>query len=147
MGYRTCLLRDCDVVIPPAQLASLAAANVEDFRWDDGLSTEQQLCVSLPLAALTRLVGIAVEEQTADKVEADLQRQDATLSIADFDFIEFLDERSVRANLGLAAKKGSWFKNITLGERIGREVLGPNLAACRGTMPDIIAVLDAWVRG
>ncbi|MGY2735592.1 ATP-dependent nuclease [Sphingomonas sp. UYP23] len=147
MGYATCLLRDCDVVLPADQLASLVALGVEDFHWDEGLSTEQQLCLSLPLDALPKLVAIAVDEQNMDKVEADLTKQDPELSVRDFDYIHFLNEPNVRASLGMAAKKGGWFKNITLGERVGREILGPDLATSTGTLPDIIAALDIWVRG
>ncbi|MGG2319891.1 hypothetical protein ACE401_26350, partial [Salmonella enterica] len=48
LGYRTALLRDCDKPFTTAQLGRLGKAGVLQFHWDEGLSTEQALCLSLP---------------------------------------------------------------------------------------------------
>jgi len=143
LGYRTALLRDCDKPFTPAQLGRLAAAGVMQFHWDEGLSTEQALCLSLPDDEIEKLVEVAIEECGKDRVNNDLRIQSATLNADMFStLIGFgLDERQ---HLGAAAKKGSWFKNVTLGERVGREVLAPALDRCTGTMPGIIDDLRTW---
>lgn len=143
LGYRTALLRDCDKPFTTIQLGKLATAGVMQFHWDEGLSTEQALCLSLPDDEIEKLVEVAVEECGKDKVNSDLRVQSAMLNADMFStLIGFgLDERR---HLGAAAKKGSWFKNVTLGERVGREVLAPALDRCTGTMPGIIDDLRTW---
>lgn len=143
LGYRTCLLRDSDVVFMPQQLAALAQAGVTEFFWDPGLSTEQQLCLSLPDQQIEQFVQLAVEEQGKDKVEADLRNRAAHLTIDHYNSplgISVVE----REFLGLAAKRGGWFKNITLGERVGREILAPSLASCSPSVTNVISALGNW---
>lgn len=143
LGYRTALLRDCDKPFTGAQLGRLGTAGVSQFHWDDGLSTEQALCLSLPDDEIEKLVEIAIEECGKDKVDGDLRSQSATLNSDAFgSLIGF--GTAEREYLGGAAKKGNWFKNVTLGERVGREVLAPALDLCSGTLPRIIGNLRAW---
>ncbi|WP_294216232.1 ATP-dependent endonuclease [uncultured Sphingomonas sp.] len=143
LGYRTALLRDCDKPFTAAQLGKLTTAGVTQFHWDEGLSTEQALCLSLPDDEIEKLVEMALEECGKDKVNSDLHVQSAALNADMFStLIGFgIDERM---HLGAAAKKGGWFKNVTLGERVGREVLAPALDRCTGTMPVIIGDLRVW---
>ncbi len=143
LGYRTALLRDCDKPFTTAQLGRLGTAGVTQFHWDEGLSTEQALCLSLPDDEIEKLVEIAVEECGKDKVDGDLRAQSTTLNSDAFGpFIGF--GSAEREYLGRAAKKGSWFKNVTLGERVGLEVLAPALDHCTGTLPGIIGGLRTW---
>lgn len=143
LGYRTALLRDCDKPFTTAQLGRLTTAGVTQFHWDEELSTEQALCLSLPDDEIEKLVEVAVEECGKDKIDSDLRTQCRTLNSDGFGpFVSFGPDE--RRYLGVAAKKGSWFKNVTLGERVGREVLAPALARCTGTMPVIIGDLRTW---
>jgi putative ATP-dependent endonuclease of OLD family len=143
LGYRTCLLRDSDIVFTPQQLGALAQAGVTEFFWDAGLSTEQQLCMSLPDQQIEQFVQLAVEEQGKDKVEADLRNRAAHLTVDHYSAGLGISVAE-REFLGLAAKKGGWFKNITLGERVGREILAPNLAACSPSVTNVINALGNW---
>ena len=144
IGYRTCLFRDCDVEFMSHQINAIAQAGITEFHWDQGLSTEQQLCLSLPAPWIETMVDLAVAEQGLEKVNGDLRNASPNLSKSNFDFLFELDE-ATRAHLGTAAKKGAWFKNITLGERVGREVLGPALEECQGTLRTTIQNLLNWV--
>ncbi len=143
LGYRTALLRDCDKPFTTDQLEALTAAGVTQFHWDAGLSTEQALCLSLPDGEIEKLVRIAIEENSKDKVNNHLRVQSATLDSDAFNTLIGFGTAE-RKHLGAAAKKGGWFKNVTLGERVGREILAPALDRCTGTVPVIIGDLRAW---
>ena len=143
LGFRTALLRDCDKPFTAEQLGSLATAGVSQFHWDEGLSTEEQLCWALPDDEIERLVEIAIEENGKNKVDGDLRNRSATLS-SDAYCASLSISDDEREHLGAAAKKGGWFKNVTLGERVGREVLAPALDSCSGKMPVILQNLRDW---
>jgi putative ATP-dependent endonuclease of OLD family len=143
LGYRTCLLRDSDFVFPQQQLDSLAQAGVTEFFWDPDLSTEQQLCLALPDEQIEQFVSLALEVQGRDKVQADLRNRDANLTPEHYSSMLGIS-LAERQCLGFAAKKGGWFKNNTLGERVGREILAPSLANCSPSLTNVINALYAW---
>ena len=57
----------------------------------------------------------------------------------------FLSGAAGLAALGVAATKGKWFKTVSYAETMGRDVVGPNLAASNGRLVETIDAVRAWI--
>lgn len=145
LGFRTGLWRDSDVVLTQDQLSGLAAAGVAQFAWDTPYSTEQQLFAALPDAAITEMLAIAADHCGQEAIIQHVANTDAKL---DLEMLRFLGyDASERDKLGRTAGRYKWFKTVDQGERVGREVLGPNLDRTGAPVPAIIAALRRWIAG
>lgn len=145
LGYRTALFRDGDISINADDLKSLKASKIQIIEWQAGHATENVLFASLPKDQIALLVELAVARCGEDAVNAHI----TAISKATFGLAEvranFDDE--MRPTLALASKKkgNSWFKDIEAGETIGREIVGPHIAACDASLKDALAGLRKWV--
>jgi len=146
LGYRTGLWRDSDVVLSVDQVSALGAAGVTEFHWAAPNSTEQQLFLALPDAAVDRMLQIAIDHYGDDAVAQHLANVEPG---CDLDLLRLVGtfDAAERAALGQAAGRYRWFKTVDQGERLGREVLGPHLDGAAHPVPAVIAALRAWIAG
>lgn len=143
LGYRTALFRDSDVVFTPEQHTAVNDAGVSQFAWQPGMSTEQALFDGLPDVALGPLVMIAVTHVGLDAVNQHAKAADPATE--KFDFLLDHWTPAMRTAFGKAAGKGRWFKMVDPGERVGREILGPHLAAAKPKLSEVIARIRGWI--
>lgn len=142
LGYRTCLFRDADVALTAGQTQLLTETGVIQFAWAAGQSTEQALFEALPDAVIATLLDIAAAHVGNDAVAAQIRNQgEEVLGSVEFGIYT----PDVRAALGRAAGKGKWFKMVEPAERVGREVVGPNLNASAASLLAIFSDLRSWI--
>jgi len=51
----------------------------------------------------------------------------------------------MREMIGIAAKSGEWFKRIDVAEKVGRNVVGPNLSRCTDGLLETLMALHSWI--
>jgi putative ATP-dependent endonuclease of OLD family len=113
--YQVCVFADADAddQFSPADKAELERLGVPVYVWDDKLSLEQRLFQDLPWASVLASVKLSQElayqahNQIRSKFNEDLDK----------DMGAWEDMPKLRAAIGLAAKKGEWFKDITRGDK------------------------------
>lgn len=144
LGYRTAILRDCDKVAPEADRNSAIAGGITIFEWSAGNATEDEVFLRVPAAAIGTLLDIATEWRSADAVDSNIR----WASNGGYGTQEcrgaFVD--AMRPVLAKAARKSghSLLKDVEPGERIGREVVGPNLNFC-GPLSVVLRSLFGWI--
>lgn len=144
LGYRTALWRDSDVEPNALQNQALGEAGVQQFHWAAGLSTEQQLFASLPDAAIDPLLQIAIDYLGQEALTQHLANVASTTELGFLGLGQAYDAFE-RARLAQAAGRYKWFKTVDQGERVGREVVGPNLAQAAEPLRSVVARLRAWI--
>ncbi len=144
LGYHTALLRDSDVDPTPEQLEKLSGGGVAQFNWASPLSTEGQLFAAMPDSAIDTMLQIAVDHMGEEAVAQHLRNVGAVSNLA-WLLIGATYDGTERTALATAAGKYKWFKTVDQGERLGREVLGPHLAATADPVPSVVAALGSWV--
>lgn len=143
LRYRTALFRDADVALTEEQTKALADAGVTEFAWAVGKSTEQAMFNALPDAALGPLIQIAIDHVGSDSVYQRVKAVDATVDNFDVQLENWTPK--VRDAFGRAAGSGKWYKMVDPAERVGREVLGPHLAAAQPELADVINAIRSWI--
>jgi hypothetical protein len=143
LGYRVAILRDSDQPAVPEE-AELVRQGGRVFHWEEGNHAEAQLAKDLPLDAMTALLSLAVREKGADAIRDHLRNAGVGSPYVAAICVSFPE--ALRAAVGKAAGKGSWFKNnMDCGEAIGRTVVGPNLGRCGGGLRSTLVDAFAWM--
>jgi putative ATP-dependent endonuclease of OLD family len=155
LGYQVGLLLDSDR--EPADtdiLRELHGLGVSLFRWETGHATEDHLFRDLPKEAVVRLIQAALVNQPEQSI---VDRINTKLPERRFSNIEDIkavaDNNDVRIALGELAKardrndpnERGWFKDISVAERIGRRLVGPNLGLIEGQFAETVAIIRTWV--
>lgn len=144
LGYRTLILRDNDKAPDPQQATDFAAAGGKVLGWRNSQALEQELFSSLSDAGVQKLLEQGAENLGDELVDAQIKTASSnTLDLAKCRAAATPQSRSA---LGKAAKsnKTPWFKTITDMELVGREIVGPDLAACEAGFRAIITELFRW---
>lgn len=143
LGYRTAILRDADKNPTTADLKEASDLGIEIFQWEPTLALENQLFKSVPQSCINSLLDMAVERCGTDAVEAHIQ----ALSHGKYSLKQCREEfkADMRPALGASAKKYNWYKDIDPAERIGRDIIGPNLAECEKPLRDVFEALSTWI--
>ncbi len=144
-GYRTALWHDSDKELDAGELLALHAAGVTRFFWDEPYTTEMQIFASIADGAVGPLVDLARDWNGEESVNAQIHARNADIDLAFDNPFGFTPEE--RAVLGGAATKGKWYKTVSYAETVGREVIGPHLAASGGRLSQTIGELRAWILG
>ncbi|HGM7284526.1 AAA family ATPase [Stenotrophomonas geniculata] len=116
LGYDVSVLADADAEdqFSMADAAALVKLGVSVHMWSDKLSLEERALQDLPWESVLislRLardeLGFAVYDQVRSKFQEAL----------DQDIAKWADGAKLRAVIGVAAKKGGWFKDTTRGDQ------------------------------
>ncbi|PKB13812.1 putative AbiEii toxin of type IV toxin-antitoxin system [Janthinobacterium sp. 64] len=161
-GYSTLAFLDSDVAIDDWDVDIAEAEGVEVHTWEGKLALEEALFTLLPDCAIDALITLAIELNSEDLVAGALEAVSSgtltlayVLSLVGGDAAYSDDERAI---LGKAAKlttkdtktapgRKGWFKSITKMERVGADVLGPNLADSDVKLKDVMQALFAHAHG
>ena len=141
-GYRTALWHDSDKELDAAELQQLQNAGVARFFWDEPNSTEMQMFGSIHDDGVLPLVELARDWNGTGSVNDQIEARRPGFDV-DMDLLGYSPDE--RAALGIAATKGKWFKTVSYAEMMGRDVVGPKLAASNGRLVETIAALRAWI--
>jgi len=139
LGYKTVLFGDSDRAINPTE-QELRAAGSEVMLWDGNMATEQRIAADVPLAALQALVDMGCEikgeQSCVDSCKTELAKLGVDGSaVTNTNIGEWqtngIDEPTLRAAIGNAAKTSGWFKNLNDGRRLAGVVAEalPQIAA------------------
>lgn len=150
LGYRVAVLRDDDKKPTASVEKAFTAAGNTVFAWRNDRALEDELFISLPDAAITKMLDYAIElygeELINDQIKSATQ---GTKTLASMQFEPFHEgfTGETRAILGKTArsKQASWFKSVSKMEHVAREIVGPELSATKEGFRAIITGLFAWV--
>ena len=145
LGFDTAILRDNDQIQPIAGESDYVAKGGKVFKWRNGYALEDELFRELPESAVHELVEIAVEivgEPTVNDQIKTASSNQLTLQDCRGPISSPHREALSRAAKG---RKGAWFKSVSDMEVVGREVVGPALAAA-GALAQNVESLRAWAR-
>jgi putative ATP-dependent endonuclease of OLD family len=145
LGYRVAVLRDDDAQPDAAEEAAFLANGGALFKWRDGCALEDELFRCLSDAAVTNLLGRAVELLDADLVDDHIRS--ASDGQHTYEACVFGLTPETRQTLGRAArsKKGSWFKSVSKMEEAARDIVFPNLATADAPFRNTIAAIEQWM--
>lgn len=104
---------DADDQFSPADIAELRALNIPVIVWNDKLSIEQRAFADLHWSKVQASLKLAGEELNCPAHDHVQSRYGEALSK---DVATWIDSEKLRTVIGLAAKKGSWFKDTTKGD-------------------------------
>lgn len=153
LGYEVCIFKDSDTEAEHvAHTAGVTALGISIFEWGDGHALESALFTHCPSNAVTPLMDIAADWKGADRISAAIEGyigNNWNLVLVRENFVDGL--RPYLAKLSQGPKKEnpnkkwpSWYKDIEPSERIGREVVGPNLHAFGAEFQTVIRSLMAF---
>lgn len=143
LGYRVAILRDCDKQASEDDRKAAVDADVEIFEWSAGNATEDEIFACAPDGTIPSLLQIACDWRSEDAADANIRwASDSAFGIKE---CREAFKPEMRPILGKAAqrKAHSLYKDVEPAERIGREVVGPNLDAC-GSLGETIQSVFEW---
>lgn len=116
LGYDVSVLADADAddQFSPADIAELEKLGVPVHVWSDKLSLEERAFQDLPWDSVLVSLKLAQDElgfPVHDQVRSRFQEA------LDQDIRKWVDSAKLRTAIGLAAKKGGWFKDTTRGDQ------------------------------
>lgn len=121
LGYKVAVFVDSDA---PKQFGDkdkdeLEKNGLDVVMWEGGVALEQRLFMDLPWPLLVKFLTYALEELAVDVIQNVSSKYDGQVPpiIGDWS-----DTHKYREAIGNAAKSSGWFKNIALGEELGRKV-------------------------
>lgn len=149
LQYGCALLLDSDKNPDDATiLPELTALGVSVVRWEKGKASEDVLFRDLGDAAVKKIVDILASEDDLQGIPDQLQNQFSD-SVRNWNELKRrCTEPAIRTHLAECAKKSGWLKkHMSVSERIGREVLGPNLSELKGENETCMTSLRVWIDG
>jgi ABC-type branched-subunit amino acid transport system ATPase component len=147
LGYRVIVVVDNDVAFDRAAVHAFADAGGRCITWQDGRSLEDELFLSLDANGVAMLLDRAIALNTRDKVAAQIQsfsENRASLAAIQAENLDAGIQAESRQLLGKIAHKKSWFKTQSIYEDVGREIVGPSLAAATENFRQQIVDLFTW---
>lgn len=150
LGYRVAVLRDDDKKPTASVEKAFTDAGNAVFSWREDRALEDELFISLPDAAVTRMLDYAIElygDTLVDNHIKSATQGAKTLASVQAEPIIAGFTIETRAMLGKAArgKQASWFKSVSKMEHIAREIVGPELPAAKEGFRAVITGLFAWI--
>lgn len=153
LGYRTALFADSDKPIQPTA-EDLSQAGTEVIMWEDGMATEQRIAADVPLGTLQDILAAASvikgEQSCIDSCRTELGKlgvdvAGATgIAIAEWQR-NGIEEESLRAAIGNAAKISGWFKNLNDGHELAQLVVAALPRISDTALRRQIRALEDWV--
>jgi hypothetical protein len=149
LQYRCAYWGDGDTEIEPSA-ETLRDNGVAVIRWDR-TNTEHRIMLDVPEPALDDLWAVAIDEKglesVRDQLAHQLRHEDGTRPDDLAGWKGLFPVADVRTALARAAAKGSWYKRMSAGERVG-EVLAHHASALRDTELGVkLALVEEWAYG
>ena len=148
LGFGAAVFRDDDKSPTGEVEHQFVDAGGAVLAWSEGRALEDELFVSLSTSACGALVNLANELIPGDHVDKNIESaSDGALRLDAV--LEEIRRGSLGATtrivLGLAAKRGVWFKSVGKMERVGREIVGPTLDESEESLKSVVGKLFEWV--
>lgn len=153
LGYRTALFGDSDKAINPSE-EEIRAAGAKVLLWDGKMATEQRIAADVPMLTLQALLEAASEIKSErsciDSCKTELTALGANAAavtgivISDWQQ-NGIDEPTLRAAIGKAAKASKWFKNLNDGERLAKLVVAALPGITDTPLGIKLRALEEWV--
>jgi hypothetical protein len=150
LGYDVCLLLDSDVEPPTDLVDAVKGKGGTVFIWPDTCSTEERIFLDVPWETVIALVKFAEECVGFDNVMDiinNICKAKNLPPIADLALPVSLDTSEFRRDIGKAAKKRSWYKDISRGEGLAEIVAGCLANIAGKPLATTISSLRQWVDG
>lgn len=155
LGYETSLFRDADVPLGENVSKELEEAGVELIEWPDQMSTEQRLFSDVSATGVQALLEIAYDAHGQQRVLEALAKSMGKAQLPSSLFAEWYatqaEEIKVRAaiadtamNQQVRKDRTGWFKNITLGDKIGRVAMTEISSGPVSPLTQTIDRIEAW---
>jgi putative ATP-dependent endonuclease of the OLD family len=150
LGYQVIAFFDGDKPWDPAKLAAFHKAGGGYCTWEEGQALEDAIFLHLDDGGIDALIGKAIEFE-GEQLIADHIRSysNGQSTLFDIQVAALADGHShqVRTLLGMAARKGKWFKTVTRYEAIGHDIVAPRLAQAKPLFQNVINNLFQWCLG
>jgi hypothetical protein len=153
LGYRTALFGDSDKVINPPE-EDIRAAGASVLLWDGKMATEQRIAADVPIATLQALLEAASEIKGEQSCIGSCKTALAALGanaaavtgivIGDWQQ-NGMDEHTLRAAIGNAAKTSNWFKNLNDGKRLAELVVAVLPGIADTPVGVTLRALEEWI--
>ncbi len=152
IGYEVAVFADSDEPLDPGA-DDLNAEGIPVFQWQDNMSTEERLTQDLPVPSIQAVLDAAYREFDSESMLGQVGHfcGIANLFTRGTSFSDWLTADltagQARGALGKAAKKGGWFKNVSLGIILG-EIVADALPTIPSS-PTAITIdnLMKWIYG
>jgi len=158
LGYRVALFLDndldgkADMRIKNAQMLKFKDAGGKIFIWRDGLALEDELFTSLPDSAVEHLLDFALERREESVMNDQIKTKSGNAKTWNSVYSELLIEGKfspdTRVILGRASRhkesKKSWYKSLGAMEKVGKEIVGPDLDNAEQAFKDVISAIFKW---
>lgn len=145
-GFDVCLLCDSDVPNINGKKQELIDLGVLVVDCELGYSTEQQVFMDLPWAAVAKLIDYQKNKDDfssiKDAVNDQFRKRYNILPDANWDTVEV---SGIRETLGLVAKDKKWFKRIDFGEFLGQISCENRLQMNSKRLNKMINDLSTWI--
>lgn len=142
LGYETATLRDDDKQPDEEEEGGFEDGGGAVFRWSDNHALEDEIFACIPERAAQELYRYAESIHGADLVRDHL-RTACGSSIDPEKWLTNLDDDKPLM-LADAAKKGGWFKRVSIMEDAARTIIGPALADSHPDLKNVIGAILVW---
>lgn len=150
LGYRVLALFDADKPATPEVLRAFHDAGGTSLSWRQGRALEDELFLSLSDGAVVDLLAKACENVGRELVNEHIRSKSE--GQLDLDAVELEQAKGkfspdTRRVLSAASrtKSSGWFKSVAKFERIGKEVVGPNLNTAEEGFAELVERLRVWM--
>lgn len=149
LGYRTAIVRDNDQEPDQSLETAFTAAGGKVFTWREGRALEDELFLSLTDNAASKLIDYAIEVHGDDLINQHIKTVSDNKKDLDTvqteSLVDGITEES-RQILSKSAKvkRQGWFKSVTWMEKVGRDIVGPDLSKADIGMRAVIEAVFAW---
>ena len=142
LGYRTAVLRDDDKTPDLHAESQFQSFGGRVFKWSDGFAFEDELFASVTSETAVGLCHFALTVHGRGQILEHLRN--AVNGTVDLD--SFLTSYSIASAplLAKAAKRGKWFKRISIMENAAREIVGPALAGSEQNLQVPLDSIFQW---
>jgi putative ATP-dependent endonuclease of OLD family len=149
LGYRVMVMVDADKPADPKIVKRFLAAGGEYVTWEPKRTLEDELFMSLPGDAVSKLLDKAVSikgRTTVNNHIVSTSNGRVSLDSIEDELASSQLSDEARRILGEASrvKKNGWFKSVTYYQDIGRHIVGPCLERSAEPFQRKIAELSKW---
>jgi putative ATP-dependent endonuclease of OLD family len=145
LGYRIAVLRDDDKQPDAAQETEFEVLDGLILKWRPGCTLEDELFQCFPPHVVDALLELAVKSHGEKLIDEHIRSTSKGASgLADCQNNCTTEIRTLLSR-ACTTKHASWFKNVSIMEYIGREIIGPALSQSEPGYRRIVENLFNWI--